>query len=137
METVPMKKIVIYTKWCLGCMWPEESRIVLLATSLENARIKVRRVTYRPDWERIAARLYGSEDYDAFVVINKKVIDYMEFAKQCKNKLIKAGIMKDIEGDTDDMPKLQRTKRPDRAPSEVVEGHQDSSKNGTQLEKNF
>ncbi len=106
-----MRKVTIYTKYCLDCMWAEEWLHVTSWLQHERTALKVKRTTYRPDWHQVATKLYGSEDYTAFVVFNEEVIDFMEFAKDCKNKLVELGKTKEIR---DDMQGLPRTKGHDR-----------------------
>lgn len=106
-----MSKVIIYTKYCLDCMWPQEWLNVVSWLQHERATLKVKRTTYRPDWHKVATKLYGSDDYTAFVVVNGEVIDFMEFTKDCKNKLVELGKTKEAESD---MQRLSKTKGSDR-----------------------
>lgn len=116
-----MVKVIVYTKWCLECVWPEEVKILRIWASDKN--IKVKRTSYRPDWHRKATKLYGSEDYDAFVVYKGKVEDFVSFVNDCKNKLVKEGKLKD------DMPNLQRTEDANREDGAKDKSAQTTNKN--------
>lgn len=102
-----MSKVIIYTKYCLDCMWADEWLKVTSWLQHERIALKVKRTTYRPDWHQVATKLFGSEDYTAFAVVNGEVIDFMEFAKDCKNKLVELGKTKETESDVQGLPKAE------------------------------
>lgn len=90
-------KIYIYTKYCADCMWPDEMVAIKGYAQHFGLELVIKRTTFRPEWHKEAAELYGSEEYKAFVMEGKKVVEIMDFAKDCKNKLIKAGKKKNGE----------------------------------------
>ncbi len=102
-------KAVIYTKYCLSCEYPEEWQAILSWYSHEGIDIKVKRTAYRPDWHKKAVKIWGGEDYLAFIQIGKgKAKDIMIEANKCKNKLAQLGRTKD------DMQRLSKAKGSDR-----------------------
>lgn len=110
------RKNYIYTKFCLNCIHPEQWKYVTAWLQHEEVNYKVYRTAYRPDWHRKATKIWGNEGYEAFVVLNGRVIDFMEFAEECKNKLMPEG--KEKNGG---VLALQRTKRRNRKASAKVE----------------
>ena len=88
-------KIYVYTKYCADCMWPEEMLAIKNYVQHFGLELKIKRTTFRPELHAEASKLYGSEDYKAFVVVGKKVFTIMEFAESCKNKLVNEGKRKD------------------------------------------
>lgn len=83
--------ITIYTKYCAECMWPKEMMTIKNYVQHFGLELKIKRTTFRPELHTEASKLYGSEDYEAFVVVRKKVFTIMEFAESCKNKLVRKG----------------------------------------------
>lgn len=115
------KKITIWSKYCVSCLWYEEWMAISNYAQHEGIDLKVKRTVYRPDWHYRATKLYGSNDYDVFVVVGKKVEDFMEFAEKCKNKLVKPGKKKEGESDMHTLRRTRRTDREDRADGEGLE----------------
>lgn len=121
------KKITIWSKYCVRCLWYDDYMAIVNYAQHEGIGVKVRRTVYRPDWHWRATKLYGSDDYDVFVVRGKKVENFMEFAKKCRNKLVKAGKEKEVG---DDVPTLQRARRTDREDSADGEALENQDKVG-------
>lgn len=118
------KKIIVYTKYCLSCLYPDEHLELIKWAQRKDTKIEWRRTTYRPIWHAKASKLYGSEDYSSFVVKNGKVIDFMDFIKSCKNKITPEG-----EKKQNDVLGLPKTKRSNRKNSVLVENQKTLQKN--------
>lgn len=93
--------VVVYTKYCLECEEQSAAELAKLKAwaTREKLVVKVVRTAYRPADHERASKLYGNEDYPA-IVIWDEVTTLTDFAKDCKNKLIKAG--KEKNGETAD-----------------------------------
>lgn len=109
-----MSKAIIYTKYCLDCMWPDEWLSVTSWLQHQGISLKIKRTTYRPDWHKVATKLYDGDDYRAFVLLDGKVTDFMDFAKECKNKLIELGKTKVVDDDVQGLSKAKRANRKTR-----------------------
>ena len=86
-----MKTITIYSKFCTKCLWEEE--LLTIESYCQNKKIKLEicRTTLDDNLHRVATELWGNSDYKAFVADDdgKIMMEITEFAKKCKNKLLK------------------------------------------------
>ena len=93
------KEIIVYSKFCLKCFYPNESKKMKIWADENNVNLKIRRTAYRPDWHKKATNLWGDENYEAFIVLaNGEVKDFVSFFNKTKKKPIKAGKMKGNNG---------------------------------------
>lgn len=89
-----VRKIKIYTKFCLACQWPKETDIINRWADKYGFKIKVIRTTYRPARHAEASRLWGNDGYQAFVNYRGINTRFVDFAEECAI---------DLEEDPDDM----------------------------------
>lgn len=121
--------LIIYSKWCLQCDYPEELLTINQWAMRRDLDTQIIRTAYRPADHQKAARLWAesqkltteaAQDYPAFVVDRSskptRIIGLKELCEmitqdtteyELKNKLVKEG---KIKGD------LQNVSRPKRSP---------------------
>lgn len=111
--------IVIYSKWCIPCTYPELLTAINMYALNNDLDVQVIRTAYRPADHKKATEFWAqaaglSEDdaanYPTFVVY-KNIYDIEEFVKMItntKNKLVKKGKAKD---DVQRLSKAKRVKR--------------------------
>ena len=91
-------KIVIYTKFCLPCMYPAKWAEVKKWAMKNEVKVKIRRTAYRPDWHIIASIKYGRPNYYAFVIgTDDTVTDFIDF--DTKSKPVLNGKKKGMRND--------------------------------------
>lgn len=100
------KKIIIYSKWCLECDYSEEFTDIKMLTQREGIEMSVVRTAYRPLRHHKAVKIWASangieeknaQDYPPFIVKGRSVTTFMDYAKQCKNKLARSGKKKGMK----------------------------------------
>lgn len=89
-----VRKITIYTKFCLPCQWPAETGIVNRWADKYKFKVKVVRTTYRPAKHAKASELWGSDSYQAFVNYHGINTRFVDFVDECAI---------DLEEDPDDV----------------------------------
>lgn len=79
--------IQIYTKICLHCVYQEQFKKAQTLMNQKGIIPEIIRTQYLPKEHAEATKLYGNENYVAFVYIpsTKKVIDFAEFMKNLEN----------------------------------------------------
>lgn len=114
--------VLIYSKWCVKCDYPEELQAIQTWAMHENLNVEVVRTAYRPKDHKKAVELWASmqgipedeaQDYPAFVVYND-IVELEEFVcmiKDTKNKLVKEG---ETKNDVHRRPQAKRTTRAHR-----------------------
>ena len=85
------KTIYVYTKYCADCMWPEEMMSLKKYAQHFEYNLKVKRTTYRPSLHKKASEICGTEEYRAFVVMDKRVFSLESFARLCEGRLTQEG----------------------------------------------
>lgn len=117
--------IVIYSKWCVQCLYPDLlGKVDTYATS-KDLNLQIIRTAYRPADHSKATELWScrdgapndeteedAADYPTFVLYGDKIYKLKEFVKMisdhAKNKMVKEGKAKD---DVQGLPKAKRAKR--------------------------
>lgn len=109
--------IVIYSKWCVPCLYPEEMLAINYYASEHDLTVQLVRTVYRPADHKRAMELWrcregvppheleeAIENYPTFVVY-KKITRLEDFIK-----MIKAEQLKDKQVKADDLQRLSKTK---------------------------
>lgn len=107
------KQAIIFSKFCLKCMWPNEAQRFTNWAAKNNVKVTVKRTAYRPSYHREATELYGSEDYMAFVYMDGKVTDLVSWAEKTKKKPVQSAKKKGAPSDVCGLPKAKRADRKD------------------------
>lgn len=113
--------IIIYSKWCVQCMMPDDLLAVNMYALHKDLIVQVIRTAYRPADHKKATELWScrkgavegenSEDYKTFVVYNGKIQEFKEFLKmiiRAENKMVKEAKTKD---GVQKVPKAKRSNR--------------------------
>lgn len=119
--------ILIYSKWCLECDYPDEVRELNLWSMKNNLSYKIIRTVYRPKDHKRAIELWSSragvtdgesEDYPPFVVYNDitSFKEFIDMIKDTKNKLVEEG---ETKSELHTLPKTKRTARTRRVAKTV------------------
>lgn len=113
-----MSDITVYTKFCLSCRWPKREIALREWANREGLSLKVKRTAYRPDWHNQAVELYGSADYQAFIVEgDSTVTDFISFTDNLKAKPVASGKKKGKKSDV----QKRRASRSNRESGVAVE----------------
>ena len=122
-------RLNLYTKVCLPCvdkkLWEGFQKAVWSA----GYELNVIRTTYAPELHQEATKIWGGEDYLAFIIApNGEALTINEAKKmfeEIKDKLVKAGKSKPVRKGKKHVQGLRQTKRPIRvdavedSPSEI------------------
>ena len=114
-------RLNLYTKVCLPCvdkkLWEGFQRAVWSA----GYELNVIRTTYAPELHQEATKIWGGEDYLAFIIApNGEALTINEAKKmfeEIKDKMIKAGKSKPVRKGKKNVQGLRQTKRPIRVDS--------------------
>lgn len=91
------KRIVLYSKFCIKCMWPEELRRFQEYVVRNGYSYEFRRTAYRPKWHKEASEIYGGEDYTVFFTEGGKVVDLLTWEEKTKKKPLRKGKKKNAD----------------------------------------
>lgn len=111
-------RLNLYTKVCLPCvdkkLWEGFQKAVWSA----GYELNVIRTTYAPELHQEATKIWGGEDYLAFIIgPNGDALTIKEAKKmfeEIKDKLVKAGKSKPVRKGNKNVQRLRKTKRPIR-----------------------
>ncbi len=114
-------RLNLYTKVCLPCvdkkLWEGFQRAVWSA----GYELNVIRTTYAPELHQEATKIWGGEDYLAFIIApNGEALTINEAKKmfeEIKDKLVKAGKSKPVRKGKKHVQGLRQTKRSVRVDS--------------------
>lgn len=117
-----MKKLLVYTKFCLPCIAPEFWDMFQKEALKQGYEIKVCRTTYRPFAHKKATEIWGDDGYTAFGVFPdgqaislERIMDM--WTDNVKNKRVKSGKKKSRKGAKNDVQRLRKTSRTIRVDS--------------------
>lgn len=127
--------VLIYSKWCVECEYPESMKEIQEWALHEGLSYKVIRTAYAPADHTEATELWATmlgidthikeerekaESYPPFVVYNDivKLEEFIKMIKDTKNKMVEEGKAKD---DLQGLPKAKRHKRARRVDGAVSE----------------
>ena len=117
-----MKKLTVYTKFCLPCVMEEFWAMFQKEALKQGYEIKVVRTTYRPFAHKKATEIWGGDGYTAFGVFPdgkaltlERIMDM--WIDNVKNKRVKAGKKKAARRSKNDVQGLPKTSRSIRVDS--------------------
>lgn len=116
-----MSAINVYTKVCLPCVMKKQWQEVQKSIWNAGYEIHTIRTTYDQELHKEATKLWGNDEYVAFVLApNGEVMSIPEAKKMfddIKDKLVKAGKSKPVRKGKKHVQGLRQTKRPVRVDS--------------------
>ena len=81
-----MKKITIYTKFCVKCLYPEQFTTVKRWCIENEVQLDIIRTTYRPAVHEMASIYYGSDKYTVYGrTEDGKIYDFLDLAGEITN----------------------------------------------------
>lgn len=76
---------IIYTKFCLHCIYGERFDNAMEFLKRNKIIPDFHNTQYYPVEHREASKIWGNENYFAFVLYNNKTIDFEAFMKEIEN----------------------------------------------------
>lgn len=117
-----MKKLLVYTKFCLPCIMEEFWANFQKEALKQGYEIKVCRTTYRPFAHKKATEIWGGDGYTAFGVFPdgqaialERIFDM--WIDNVKDKQVKTGKKKAKKGANNDVQRLRKASRSIRVDS--------------------
>lgn len=84
-----MKKLTIYSKFCVKCLWPQELQSIEAYAKNNNMNVLQVRTVLDSKLHQIATSLWGNADYTAFVYDGENAVALKQFLDEHKTKPVK------------------------------------------------